>query len=130
MCRKVVGVGQSLTAWTLVGSMAIWFSEMTCPRNSTLVQSCEVVVGAKNVKHECKVLGMLGRIFGENEDVIEEDNNKIIQVRTEDVVHCTLEGGRCVGESEWHDFELVVAISGSECCFWDVLLGNADLPVS
>ena len=70
---------------------------------TTLVQSCEVVVGAKDVKHECKVLGMLGRIFGENEDVIEKDNHKIIQVWTEDVVHCTLKGGRCVGESEWHD---------------------------
>ena len=71
----------------------------------------------KDVKHESKMVGVFSRIFGENENVIEKDNNKIIQVRAEDVVHC-----RCVGESEWHDFELVVAIAGSECSLWDVLL--------
>ena len=91
-------------------------------RKTALVQTCEVVVGAKDVEYKSKVVSVFGRVLGENENVIEEDNNKIIQVRTEDVVHCTLEGGRCVGESEWHDFELVVAIAGSECCFWDVLL--------
>jgi hypothetical protein len=91
-------------------------------RKTTLVQACEVVVGAKDVKHESKVLGVFGWIFGENEDVIEEDHNKVVQVGTEDVVHCTLESGWCVGESEGHDFELIVAIAGSECCFWNVLL--------
>jgi hypothetical protein len=68
--------------------------------------------------------------FGEDEDVVEEDYYKVVEVWAEDVVHGTLEGCRCVGESEGHDLELVVAISCHECCFGLIILGDSDLPVT
>ncbi len=87
-----------------------------------LVKTSEVVVLAENAEDDVEVFGVLSGVLGEDEDVVEEDNNEVVEIGTEDVVHCTLESGRCVGESEWHDFELIVAIAGSECCFWNVLL--------
>jgi hypothetical protein len=68
------------------------------------------------------VLGVECRILGEDEDIIKENDNEIVQVRSEDVVHCTLECGWCVGETEWHYLELVVPVACSECGFGDICL--------
>ena len=95
-----------------------------------LVKASEVVVLAENVENGGKMLSVLSRILGENEDVVEEDDDEVVQVRPEDVIHSTLERSWSVGETKGHDFELVVAVASPKCCFGNIIFSNADLPVS
>ena len=40
-----------------------------------------------------------------NQDIIKKYKNKFTQVRSEQIVHQTLEGRGCISESEWHHHE-------------------------
>jgi hypothetical protein len=45
---------------------------------ATFVEACKVVVGAEDVKHDGKVFSVFGGIFGEDENVIEEYDDKVV----------------------------------------------------
>ena len=96
----------------------------------TFVKASEVVVLAKNTEDDGEVVGVLSRILGEDENIVEEDDDKVVEVGAEDVIHGALKGSRGVGEAKGHDFELVVAVTSPKCCFGDIILSHADLPVA
>jgi hypothetical protein len=62
----------------------------------TLVKASEVVVLAKDTEDDVEMLGVLSRIFGEDEDIVEEDDNKVVEVGAEDVIHGALKGSRAL----------------------------------
>ena len=45
---------------------------------------------------------------GEDENIVQVDNDKLVDVRVEDVCHEMLEGSRGIGETEGYYCELVV----------------------
>ncbi len=96
----------------------------------TLVEASEVVVLAQDTKDEGQVFGVLSGVLGKNENIIEEDHDEVVKVGAKDVVHGTLERSGCIGETKGHDFELVVAVTSTECCLGNIILSNAYLPVS
>ena len=57
-----------------------------------------------------------------DENVIEEDQDKLSEIWFEDVIHKTLESRRGIAETKWHDQELIMAFMSSES-----RLGNVDL---
>jgi hypothetical protein len=65
-----------------------------------------------------------------NEDFVKVYYDQVVEVGAENVVHGTLKGRRCVGEAKGHDFELVVAVACAKCCFGNIIMGDADLPVA
>jgi hypothetical protein len=96
----------------------------------TLVEASEVVVLAQDTKDEGQVFGVLSGVLGKNENIIEEDHDEVVKVGAKDVVHGTLERSGCIGETKGHDFELVVAVTSTECCLGNIILSNAYLPVA
>ena len=89
-----------------------------------------VVVLAENAEDNVEVFGVLSGVLGEDEDIVEEDNNEVIEVGTEDVIHGALKRSWCVGETEGHDFELVVTVASTKSCFGNVVFSHTDLPVA
>ncbi len=75
------------------------------------------------------LLLMLLLILAENENVVKVHNDALIQQWPEDVVHEAHEGGWSIREAERHHCELIVAVACPKGCFWNILLGNADLMV-
>jgi hypothetical protein len=61
-------------------------------------------------------LSVFGGVLGEYQDVIQEDDNKLIQVLVEHIVHSSLEWRRGVGKIEGHDAKLIMPIACLERC--------------
>jgi formyltetrahydrofolate hydrolase len=88
------------------------------------------VVFLEDLEDRLKICEMLLSRFAEDEDVVQIDNDEAVQEGLEDRVHETLERGWSIAESKGHDKELVVAISRPKRCFRNVLVLDANLPVS
>ena len=67
---------------------------------------------------------------GEDQDVVQVDEDEGVEVGAEDVMHEALEGGGGVGEAKGHDGELKVAIAGAEGGLGDVFRGDPNLVVA
>jgi len=65
-----------------------------------------------------------------NQNVIDVNNHTDVEERFQDILNQGLECGRGIGESKGHDLILIVAISGTECCFLDVIFVDPNLVVS
>ncbi|MFS8020003.1 hypothetical protein Hanom_Chr15g01410471 [Helianthus anomalus] len=65
-----------------------------------------------------------------DQDIVDEHNNELIQVRLAHSVHVIHEDRWCIRQSEWHNQKLVMAVTSSECCFGDVLISDSHLMVS
>ena len=95
-----------------------------------LVKTSEVVVLAENAEDYVEVFGVLSGVLGEDEDVVEEDNNEVVEVGSEDVIHGALKRSRGVGETKGHDFELIVTVASTKSCLGNIFFSHTDLPVA
>jgi hypothetical protein len=57
---------------------------------------------------------VLRSVLGEDEDIIQVHNNKVIEHISKDGVHEALEGGRSICETEVHDHEIEGTIASLE----------------
>ena len=55
------------------------------------------------IKHQMQVLGMIFLVLGENQNVVEIDQNEVIGVGVEDEVHHARKRRRSVGEAKRHE---------------------------
>ena len=69
-------------------------------------------------------------ILAVDEDVINVDNDKLVKVGSEDILHKSLEGSWGIGETKRHDSELIMTIVGPEGSFLHIIWMNADLIIS
>jgi hypothetical protein len=69
---------------------------------------------------------MFGWIVGVDEYIIKVHDDAYIKQISKDVIHKMLKDRGTVGQAEWHDLPLERAISGSECSFLLIALGNSD----
>jgi hypothetical protein len=84
----------------------------------------------KSLKNNLKVLPMLYFILGVDQDVINEDHNKLVQLQHEYGVHQVYEMCRGVGESERHNQILIQPIPGRECGLMNIFWADLDLMVA
>src|SRR5436189_6129700 len=65
-----------------------------------------------------------------DEDVIDENDDELIKIRSEDTIHQIHEEGWCVGQPKWHDQELIQSVAGSEGRLLNVFLSNTKLVIA
>jgi hypothetical protein len=82
------------------------------------------------LKDNSEMFGVLFLTFGIDEDIIDEDHNKFIDLRHEHGVHEVHEVGGGISESERHDQELVKTITSGKSGFRNVARSNLDLVVA
>ena len=74
---------------------------------------------------------MLSEILGEDQDVIEVDNDHAIpNLNSENVVHHGLESGRRISESKEHNSGLKESLVRLEGCFPLISIFDADIIIS
>jgi hypothetical protein len=76
------------------------------------------------------MFGMFFFVLGINQDIINKDYHKLVQVRHKDLVHEIHENGWCISQSKWYDQILMISVPGHKSCLWNVLLLDLNLVVS
>jgi hypothetical protein len=100
---------------------------------STIIPSAELgikLMVAKSLQDNTKVLLMLFFILGVDQDVINEDHIKLIQLQHEYGVYQVHEMCRSIGESKRHNQILIQPIPGGESSLRDVFRTDLDLMVT
>ncbi|MFS7889171.1 hypothetical protein Hanom_Chr00s000003g01603831 [Helianthus anomalus] len=64
-----------------------------------------------------------------NQDIINENDDELIQIRLADPIHQVHENSRSIGQTEWHDCELIMPVSSAECCFRNILFMHTKLMI-
>ncbi|KAK4734393.1 hypothetical protein R3W88_008654 [Solanum pinnatisectum] len=65
-----------------------------------------------------------------DQDLVNEYNNKHIQILFKDFVHEIRECCRSVCQTKGHNKELILTIMGPKCYFWDVTFSHFQLMIS
>jgi hypothetical protein len=68
--------------------------------------------------------------LGVNEDVINEDHHKLVQVRSENAIHIIHENSRSICQSEWHHQVLIMVVPCPKYSLRSVFRLNPNLVVS
>ena len=100
------------------------FAELTLGKLSIELMLLE------NVKNNAKMLYMFLLILAVDENVIQENHNKLTQVILEEVVHATLECSWSISKTKWHYLPFIMAILSAKSSARDVVRMNFDLVVS
>nr|GEV02386.1 ubiquitin hydrolase [Tanacetum cinerariifolium] len=74
-----------------------------------------------------KVSFMFLLAFGVDQNVIDEDNYKLVQIRFTHLVHKVNEHSWCISQTKRHDLEFIVTISSPKCSLRNVLFSNSQL---
>jgi hypothetical protein len=85
---------------------------------------------SQTLKDNSEMVGVFFLVFRIDEDIIDKDHDKLIELRHEYGVHEVHEVGRCVSESEGHDQEFVKTITSGKSGFWNIAWSNLDLVVA
>ncbi|MFS7930763.1 hypothetical protein Hanom_Chr04g00348081 [Helianthus anomalus] len=75
------------------------------------------------------MLLMLLLILGVNQNVVDENDDELVEIRFAHPVHEIHEDCRCVCKPEWHDQKLVMTVTSSESSFGDVLIPDSQLMI-
>jgi hypothetical protein len=84
----------------------------------------------KSLQNNIKMLLMLFFILGVEQDVVNENHDKLVQLRHEYGVHQVHEMCRSIGESKRHNQILIQPIPGGEGSLRDVFQMDLDLMVT
>jgi hypothetical protein len=85
---------------------------------------------SQSLKDNSEVFGMLFLAFGIDENIIDKDHDKFVELRHEHGVHEVHEVGGGISESERHDQELVKTITSGKSGFRNIARSNLDLVVA
>jgi hypothetical protein len=75
------------------------------------------------------MLCMIFSILGVDQDVINEDHDKLVQLRYEYGVHQVHEICKSIGEPKWHNQILIQHISGGECGLRNIFRTDLNLMI-
>jgi hypothetical protein len=85
---------------------------------------------SQTLKDNSEMFGVLFLALRIDENIIDKDHDKFIELRHEHGVHEVHEVGRSISESERHDQELVKTITSGKGGFRNVARSNLDLVVA
>ncbi|GJR09477.1 reverse transcriptase domain-containing protein [Tanacetum coccineum] len=67
--------------------------------------------------------------FGVDQNVIDEDNYKLVQIRFTHPVYKVHEHGRCISQTKRHNLKDIVTVSSLECSLGNVFFSNSQLVI-
>jgi hypothetical protein len=82
------------------------------------------------LKDNSEMIGVIVLALRIDENIIDKDHDKFIELRHEHGVHEVHEVGRSISESEKHDQELVKTITSGKSGFRNIARSNLDLVVA
>jgi hypothetical protein len=97
---------------------------------STLAELGIELMVLKSLQNNSEMLCMLLFTLGVDQDVVNEDHDKLVQLRHEHRVHLVHEMCRSVGESKRHNQILVQAIPGGEGGLRNIFRTDLDLMIT
>jgi hypothetical protein len=97
---------------------------------STLAEPGIELMVSKSPQNNSEMLRMLLFTLGIDQDVINEDHNKLVQLRHEYGVHQVHEMCRSIGESKRHNQILVQPILGGEGSLRNIVRMDIDLMIT
>src|SRR3954470_23405833 len=65
-----------------------------------------------------------------DEDVVDEHENKLVKIRSENAIHQIHEEGWCVGQPKRHDQKLIQSVAGPEGRLLNVFLSDTKLVIT
>jgi hypothetical protein len=83
----------------------------------------------QSLKHNVEMLFMLFLTLRKDQDVINEDHDKLVQLFHENRVHQVHEVSGGVGQTKGHYQILIKTISGGESSLWDIFFMDLDLMI-
>jgi hypothetical protein len=97
---------------------------------STLAKLDIELIVSKLLQNNSEMLRMLFFTLGIDQDVINEDHDKLVQLRHEYGVHQVQEMCRSIGESKRHNQILIQSIPGGEGSLRDIFQTDLDLMIT
>src|SRR3954469_7573091 len=82
------------------------------------------------VEHQSQMNGMILLILGEDQNIIEIDQDEFIGVGVEDEIHQARECWRSIDKAERYDSIFIRTIACSECCLGNIFFTNANLMIT
>jgi hypothetical protein len=96
----------------------------------TLAEFCIQLMITQLLKHNVEMLLMLFLTLRKDQDIINEDHDKLVQLFHENRVHQVHEVSRGVGQTKGHHQILIKIVSGGESSLWDIFLTDLDLMIA
>jgi hypothetical protein len=84
----------------------------------------------QSLKYNVEMLFMLFPTLRKDQDVINEDHDKLVQLFHENQVHQVHEVSGGVGQTKRHHQILIKTVSGGESSLWDIFFTNLDLMIA
>jgi hypothetical protein len=97
---------------------------------STLAELGIELMVTKSLQNNPEMLCMLLFTLGIDQDVINENHDKHVQLRNESGVHQVHEMCRSIGESKRHNQKLVQPVAGGESSLRDIFRTDLDLMIT
>jgi hypothetical protein len=97
---------------------------------STLAELGIELMVSKSLQNNSEILRMLLFTLGIDQDVINEDHDKLVQLWHEHGVHQVHKMCRSIGESKRHNQILIQPVPGRECSFRDIFWTDLDLMIT
>ncbi|MFS7912357.1 hypothetical protein Hanom_Chr02g00129051 [Helianthus anomalus] len=64
------------------------------------------------------------------QNVINENDDELIQIRLADPIHQVHENSQSISQTEWHDCELIMPIASAERCLGNIFFMHTKLMIS
>jgi hypothetical protein len=84
----------------------------------------------QSLKHNAEMLFVLFLTFRKDQDVINEDHDKLVQLFHENRVHQVHEVSGGIGQTKRHHQILKKTVLGGESSLWDIFFTNLDLMIA
>jgi hypothetical protein len=97
---------------------------------STLAELGIELMVSKSLQNNSEMLRMIFFTLGIDQDVINEDCDKLVQLQHEYGVHQVHEICRRIGESKRHNQKLIQPVPGGECSLRNVFQTDIDLMIT
>src|SRR3954466_13979118 len=85
---------------------------------------------SKLLKYQTQMSFMLFFALGVDQNVIDENDNKLVKELRENLVHHIHEISWCIGQTKWHYGVLIQSIPCGESCLRYVLFSYLELEIS
>jgi hypothetical protein len=97
---------------------------------STLAELGIELMVLKSLQNNVEMPRLLFFIIGVDQDVVNEDHDKLVQLRHEYGVHQVHKMCRSIGESKWHNQILIQPVPGGEGSLRNIFRMDLDLVIT
>jgi hypothetical protein len=84
----------------------------------------------QSLKYNAEMLLMLFLTLRKDQDVVNEDHDKLVQLFHENRVHQLHEVSGGIGQTKRHHQILINTVSGGESSLWDIFFTDLDLMIA